>query len=322
MSSPHPKWDKTLAIFLGLAIAIGLVANLLARYIVGLGDIGAIVVFALLVGVLALVFPRLAAPLPKETVDLWYYALGIATVLAVFASNESERRRLVLTSEYQQALSEKESIDRRLMAFRRTVARPDETFAQLRSQSRAIADSLVSTREYFCRCAMPMAQCPALPGRGLRPSQGMAFDLDEREASRDGYSRLCSDRANAKAEGVWLALSRLTTVSDLSEFDLNALQGNERRVFINELPMSVNDVVLDLVSVLSGAKNLELKRLGLESALADKVTELQKARSRYDDIGGIEGKMEYLSWSFAIGFLWPYVLISLLGIKIARVKYF
>ena len=315
-------WDKTLAAFLALAIAIGLVANLLARHVFGLGDTGAIVIFALLIGVLALAFPQLVTPLPKDTVDLWYYALGIATVLAIFANNESERRRLVLVSEYQQAVTEKEGLDRRLTAFRRTVARPDETFAQLRTQSRAIADSLVSTKDYFCRCAMPMAQCAALPGRGVLLREERAFDLEAREASRDGYAKLCSDLVNAKSEGVWSELSRLTTMSELAAFDLKALRGSGQRVFINDLQVSVDDVVSDLVSVLSGAKDLELKRLRLESDLAGKASELQRARSRYDDIGRIEDKMAHFSWSFAIGFLWPYMLISLLGLKIARVKYF
>lgn len=322
MPSSQPIWDKKLAAFLALAIVIGLIANLLARHIFGLGDSGTIVIFALLVGVLALVFPRQAAPLSKDTVDLWYYLLGIVTVVAVFANNEGERRKLILVSEYQHAAIEKASFDGRIAALRHIVASPNETFAKLQSRSREIADDLVSTKDYFCRCAMPMAQCGDLPGSvGLSRRKWGEPDFEAR-ASRDGYAKVCNELVREKREDQWLQLSRLTTLSELSAFDMKALQGGGRGLSVDGMQVSVEDVISNLVAVHAGSKDLEVKRLALESDLAAKITELQRARGRYDDVGKIEDRLAHFSWNFVIGFLWPYLLISLLALKIARVKYF
>ncbi|MFS8119785.1 MAG: hypothetical protein ACMG55_15050 [Microcoleus sp.] len=299
---------------------MGLIANGLARYFLKLGDSGALAIFALLLGALAVIFPRRVEQLDAKIVDFWYYLLGIITVLTVFFHNQSERDKLELGSEYQKISYEKGELEGRLSALKQTIGKRDEVFNDVRVASLRIGEDLMRTNAYFCHCAASPASC-----KQLSITRNEDNEIQVRGSHRYivppflNFRELCEQYKEANLEQAWLRLSKLNSLSELSSFNTNDLETNGW-VTIAQFKIPIHDVISDLLTLLSNPEEIDKKRSDLESKVVDKTNELRNVTNRYNKLGQINDDFAN-PMDFFIGFFWPYLLIFLLGLKIARVRY-
>jgi len=308
--------DKNIIGFLASAITFGFIASYLAKPVLKLGDEGTLTLFAFFIVLLAAVFPRVIAPLQREQVDFWYYSLAIIAVLALFFHSEAQRRKLDVASEYQKLHTERAELEGKLAVIRQTTENPNEILAHVQSRSREIAGSLISMKTSICACAISPEQCDArIAGR---PS---TMDPEVRLARSTHYALQCKALEEGKAEEVWIRLSKLQRVGELSNFSANELKGRGETVTIGGVRLLISNVVSDLVLSLSNPAGLDERRADVVGKVAQKTQALQDLRMRYEEPERIGDASHPVSSVFILN-LWPYVLISLLGLKIARVKYF
>lgn len=304
----HKVREATILRFLAAAAVIGLSINyFLESY---LGENWALALFAATVVALAWVYPRISTPLPREAVDFWYYVLIVVAVIGFFIQNETQRLELDFSARTKQLNSELAELEGRIAALDKVISEgPDRALESLRNEARALSVHRQSNVEYVCACAV--VACNPVPDRMRNPIADAQTDWGKY------WQQSCEKLKEDKIGEMLAQLAAAKTLDDLRTLDMARLQAYRLRVTVSGTTLPLYEVVFTLINLRPDLAVSSNPRIDLQTQISQKVLN-RKALEDAHETRMLESR------GVAAGLMakfWPYVLVALLGLKLARFKY-
>jgi hypothetical protein len=294
--------------FLAAAVVIGASISYFLRS--RLGENGALSLFAAAVFLLALLYPRVRGPLPREAADFWYYLLMTIGVIGFFIQNETQRLELDFSARIRHLNSEISEIEGRLSAFDRVISdSPNHVLESLRGEAQAALAHWQGDLDYVCGCAI--RRCNPVPRIYANPF------ADTRTDWGNHWQQLCEKLKQDRAAGILVRLAGAATLNDLLTIDVAKLQESKLQIRLYGTLLPLREVVLTLRTYLSDPAARHDPRGNLRSQLSQKGLTRKVLEDAYQKrILESRGNASVL-----MVYLWSYILLSMLGLKLCRFKY-
>jgi hypothetical protein len=327
--------------FLSICAAAAATLALVHSYL-NFSDLLAILFFLLFVFALSLGFPARIGPLNKEYADLVYYCLAILAVFVIFAGKEGERKRLDLASRIEDAAAKREETKKKIAAATEELRNFDYVASNrvmLLEWANARVDAALKdaedVRAFDCRCAIELS----LPA-DVRGAGECSFELPFGETGRasGGHPGQMSDDFGIAAMAAGDRCDKENAT--LKAIDSDRSQSPRRLETIFRLAASLpksgafenGDIRIEYAKVLSWLQLSDADRTAARAQLTAREKQIET------EAATIEAELKSLQMEHAesltkskrgLGLvasllyeeLWPYILISALGLKIARVRY-
>jgi hypothetical protein len=282
--------------------------------------------FACVVFLWALTYPGIAGELPNTAVDFWYYTLGLGSVVLFFIVNSAERSKLSLKDTISSSAVAIETLSTQKKLLLETQAQEAQASSQIKGrESDVIAQVQAYARERAKQNETLLSGCGNALMRsrfeGSRPKQ---WGLDPSRSSPTAVD-LSIDMEKAMCDAAilnnyWDKLARITNIQELYAAIKKHSIGDSFTVSINGANLGVGTAARYLaVPPDSEAAKKEVAQIDSRIGTAElKREEARRALSKRDESEEISVRDRFARLGY---FLWPYVLITALGMKLARRPY-
>lgn len=305
-------FHKVILGFLSVPILVASVCAIVPDY-----SVIKVLVFAIIVFVWSLVFPTKLKgqdlTLPGGAVDFWYYSLALFGVLLFFSSNADQRERLRLSEIYNAALERSAELSKDKKLFTDLSNNRDAFFDKITTMAQQRAQQV---RELRYECSVNVGQRQLL--RKVEDIQRRGGDWTKRlpvDPNIMNHEQAFCD-AIFQVSG-WGELAATQNYEQLSERATNGTPA-ESTIVVNGVALAL-PLVANYIALAPGSKGWTKKMEGLNSEIEKAEQSQAKAANAYRDVGS---RIENASFSGKVtNFLWPYILITALGMKLACKPY-
>lgn len=279
-------------------------------------ELARILIYFVVALLIALLFPQCRSPLEKEVVDLLYYTAAMTFVALLFVTKSAERERLHFSEELQVLEQRRHDIQAEIAAFG-VVSANVEPYREWLDQQ--IEDAYVRKEEAqraVCSCAQ-LGRLSTSCGEGLAAtSQHEPGTIDMtrlfQESARPACNQLTQELQQLESKRArqsrtfdeTLALARQLRASGVRQIGSAAVPASALVEWLDHIRRSSLSP-LDALDSKSAALSRQQEEIRGSIAAST-------ARSK-TGVGLWAGELSE--------FYWPYFLITLLGLKIARVDY-
>jgi hypothetical protein len=300
-------------VFIAIAAVIGVALHL------GLEtDTERIILFVVAVLVLAIAFPLRRGVLEKEWVDLLYYSAGILVAAALFLTKEIERKRLELSQQIADLNRQTVGIDAEIASFDYLASNVPLIVATINLKVDKQLGDLDSLAAQVCTCFRfgPVAggRCGNSLALPTAPRDHSLFDPEQQ------FRRIELEPQCELMEGMLRDAERVgSSARDYAEIKrIIQLVGVPTSIPIGDLNVPVSRAV-ELID------HIQQQGTSDRDAMVERrnIAERQRADLgiKIKGLGVGERTGQVLKAAEFAEFYWPYILISFLGLKIARVGY-
>ncbi len=306
--------NRALIIFLAIATITGVLLLGIVTLIFNVEGTGKLVAFALGVGLASLLFPKIVEPLPKDAVDFWYYFLAIVAVVLFYFHNSAQRTAVERYDEYQELLERKSELEQKLTALELIISKPKEVIGVLSERSRSLAAAAAAHAELVCGEEMPSISIPL-----GKPAQ---FDPERKAIERAGRALACAKLQKAKLEEKWNALAGALESSELSKIKMGDFAKGSATVAVGNAKVLMRFALSSVLEVSLNPDSGKSKRFQAK-LVSDKFQieeDLRKIESQHATPPSLAESKPGLA-DITVFYAWPYLLVLLLGLKLARVRY-
>ena len=255
--------------------------------------------------------------LNKSVVDFWYYSLALCGVVLFFMTGAAQREKIALQVSYHAAIASLTNLENRKKFLHQIQGQGTPIFLNIREQAQSRADSW---KEVQAECsAMQWAHAQR---RGEFRNQ-FRLDRDWRNRQEklkiDDPQEMCD--AAMLRPSVWEYLSKATTIDELQKIFREHSIDSTYTVLLMGRSVPINDALGDLL--LASDPHAMMREFDvIDSDISIATTRRDNAKERYRIIGDlIEKDSAAILWNQVAAFLWPYILITALGMKLAREPY-
>ena len=260
-----------------------------------------IIVYAVAVFFLALWWPGAQSrKLDRAVVDFWYYTLALVGTALFFITNSGQREKLELAEAYAVAGSRLADAEKEQELFNRVTGHETEILAAVKAEAES---RIAFNKETLARCPQIM--------------MGRKFDMS-REPEVDFEKAMC-DAATFETE--WQRITAVGSAQDLNKLVSEKKLDARYKVQVESefVPIAaVASYLLFLPQTVEWQQKLAELRATVDALAAERT----KAKERYEAIGtSIEDASARNAAVHIASFLWPYILIAALGLKLAREPY-
>lgn len=279
-------------------------------------ELARILIYFVVTLLIAILFPPWRSPLEKDVVDLLYYTAAMTFVALLFVTKSAERERLHLSEELQVMEQRRHDIHAETAAFG-VVSANVEPYREWLNQQ--IEDAYVRKEEAqraVCSCAQ-LGRLSTSCGEGLAATsrhEPGTMDMTQiyQESARPACDQLTHELQQLESKRArqsrtfdeTLALARQLRANGVRQIGSTAVSAAALIEWLDHIRRNSSSPLEALVSK-SAALSREQEEI--RGAIA-----ASTARSR-TGVGLWAGELSE--------FYWPYFLITLLGLKIARVDY-
>lgn len=290
--------------FLFLASFIGGVIAAIIRFIFASNDSLQVVAFTLVVFGTALIYTYKMGSLKGKAVDFLYYFLAMVAAVLFFSHDTIQRQKVKSYDEYQQLLDEETDLKRKLTVLRFITSNSDTAYKTATKKARYEAEFAASVAKSFCR------------GVNIIGPMGRRTQTEKQILDRQS----CTDAQITMQQ--WSDLAKKLESYNLESSDISKIPGLGSTVEIGGTKIFFKFVLQLLIEASQTQDSIKLKEKEDELNFR-----LQKAKN---EIKVLESKhitprsMDELKPDLidrAVLFLWPYVLVLMLGLKLARTDY-
>lgn len=258
-----------------------------------------IVLFAFFVFIWSLWFPgkqQQNRALPKQKVDFWYYSLAIAGVVLFFSVQGDRREKVLLASQYAQAEESLSSLREEKEFLEGIAGQHDEMMVEI----------VAHNHEWAERSRQIHANCPPKGSIG--------------EGDLKMHPELAYCLIKLYDLSIWEALERASNIEQLeAAIEEHSLEDTHISVRGRNLSWPEAVAALRLASD-HDAHSAQL--LNVNGSIESAATNRDTAKARFRSIGAdIQKEKSSVGYDRVEAFIWPYLLIMALGMKLARERY-
>jgi hypothetical protein len=278
-----------------------------ALYASGLRSLGGLIAFGALCLAWSLTFPALWQALPKNAADFWYYLLAGVGVVLLFANASDQRDKIAAAQKYNSLSIDLSELEAKQKRIERAVTSPAEFFEKVKLRARTTYQE-----------ANPKACEDAIAANEL--SKQFRIDLNRPlDGRKKEFPALDVEPAID-----WSACTLYASRHEFFELS-NLASPDGLPAFLSKSRFKDFDGAIGLINglTLSGfAEYVADGMTGKWKERADRLArELEKAREEYRDIGSTLTPSSGLEFKGIQHFVWPYLILMALAVKIARVNY-
>lgn len=306
--------NGALVIFLTLATITGMLLLGMATLIFNDAGTAKLVAFSLGVGMVSLLFPKIAKPLPKDAVDFWYYFLAIVAVVLFYFHDSAQRTAVERYDVYQELLERKSELEQELRALELIISKPKDAIGVLSKRSRSLANAAAAHVQLVCGEEMLSFSIPF----GKSPQ----FDPERKAIERAARALACAKLLEAKLEEKWNALAGALESGELSKIKMTDFAKESAMVAIGDAEVLMRFALSSVleVSLNPGSGQSKLFKANLISDKFQIEEDIRKLESQHVTPPSLAESKPGLS-DITVFYAWPYLLVLLLGLKLARVRY-
>ena len=327
MSDRIKVWSDLIACYLIVLVIIAVGVSLLP-----FAAEVKLILFALAALAWAIRFPRWKQRLPSERVDFWYYTLGIIGTLLFFLANDLQRQKLELQDLYGDQIAEREFAEYRneLMLELEAPEQRDAVYRQIVSVARKHVTTLrgqgILNSEDLCVTVEIMPLRPALrddrwhdDGQGLR-GRSERYRLNDPSMMCDPYVQEDIRKRHVLA----LQWEEVASAPDV----ISAIQIIDQYSLIGSINVDVDGRILNLsvidefLMLTPGSADWDDKRAAIDAEIETAKADIDATSRQYAALGkDIGDTLSIKSFAALAAFVWPYILIAALSMKLARKRY-
>lgn len=279
-----------------------------ALYGSGFRSLGGLITFAVLCLAWSLAFPAWWQALPKQAADFWYYLLAGVGVVLLFANAADQRDKIAAAHKFNSLSIELSDLEAKQKRIDRAVTTPGEFFEKVKLKARTTYEKQ-ETNPKACEDAIALNEL----------SKQFRIDLNRLDARKKDIPTLELDPAidlsvcaRYAFRHEFLELSNLATPDGLPAF----LSKSRFKDFDGTIEP------IDGLTLSGFAEYVADGITGKWKKKADGLTgELEKSRKEYREIGSTLAPGSELQFKGIQHFVWPYLILMALAVKIARVNY-
>lgn len=279
-------------------------------------ELARILIYFVVAMLIAILFPTWRSPLEKDVVDLLYYTAAMTFVALLFVTKSAERERLHLSEELQVLEQQGRDIQAEIAAFGVVSANVDPYREWIDQQ---IEDAYVQKEE----AQRAVCSCTQLGRLSTSCGEGLAATSRHEPGTID-LTRLYQELARPACDQLTQELQQL-----------ESKRARRSRIFDETLALArqlhangVRQIGSAAVSAATLVEWLDHIRRSSVSPLDALVSKSAALSQQQEEIRGAiaastaRSKTGIGLWAGELSeYYWPYFLITLLGLKIARVDY-
>lgn len=290
----------------GFVIPMASVAAVL--YGSGFRSLGGINTFAALCLAWSLVFPAWWQALPKQAADFWYYLLAGVGVILLFANAADQRDKIAAAQKFNSLSFELSELEAKQKRIDRAVTTAAEFFEKVKLEAR---------KTYEAQEANPTACADAIALNEL--SKQFRIDLNRLDARKKDIPTLDLDPPiDLSVCTLYTSRHEFLELSNLAAPD--GLPGFLSKSQFKDFDRKIGP--FDGLTLSGFAEYVADGMTGKWKEKADMLTrELVKSREEYREIGSTLAAGSELEFKGIQHFVWPYLILMALAVKIARVNY-
>ena len=274
-----------------------------------------IIIFGLVVFLWALAFPSLRGTLPRDAADFWYYTFAAIGIIFFFITDTQDRERIRISNQHNSSLSA-------LAEFRDHQRPLVETF--LKDPNVLLANMKQIAEGHFKSASNEKvkALCAELPNK-LDEKKRVAREQTLSEIRQTLALKLPDDCGILLRKQVYEKLTHVQSLEELMEILLKNPGDLRTEMGINQWQLQR---IIDQDSYFNKyfkpfSEGQQIKNIldREERSLEAQVADTEKAN--WAMIGTMPDAQGLGRRNFKLYF-WPYFVLTALGLKLARVKYF